>query len=300
MITCSDGWRLAAEILAPDQPRAVAVLGHAMFVDRRTLTRRLAPHLQSRGIAVVAFDLRGHGQSGPRAADGGSWGYDDLVENDVPAAVAFARARFPGLPLACVGNSLFGHATLAHLTRHDAPVDRLVMLACNYVHPEWGLRALADKGPLIALMAGITRAVGYLPARRLGQGSDDEAAPYIYDFLRNLRHRDWRARDGFSYAAHRWRVKTSILAVAGAGDRLLAPPDEARTMVTGCPNAQFVVVGKRSGLPFDPGHMHVAMDARCRPVWDQVADFILSDSSARRNSYSESSGTPPRSDSGTG
>src|SRR6476620_5688121 len=93
MIACSDGWRLDAEILAPPQPRAVAVLGHAMFVNRRTLTRRLAPHLQSRDIAVIAFDLRGHGGSRPRASDGGSWSYDDLVEYDVPAVIAFARAQ---------------------------------------------------------------------------------------------------------------------------------------------------------------------------------------------------------------
>lgn len=275
MITCRDGWRLDAELLTPVQPRAVAVLSHAMFVDRRTLTRRLAPHLVERGIAVLAVDMRGHGGSGPRAADGGSWCYDDLVEEDVPAAVAFARAQFPSLPLACIGHSLFGHATLAHLTRHDLPIDALVLLTSNYVHPEWGLRALADKGPLIVAMAAIARAVGYLPARRLGQGTDDEAAEYIYDFARSLRHRDWRARDGFSYADHRSRVTTPILAVAGAGDRLLAPPGEAQSMIAGCPNARFVVAGRASGLPFDPNHMQVAMDARCRPVWDQAADFIL-------------------------
>src|SRR5262245_58590813 len=124
MFTCRDGWRLDADLLVPEAPRAVAVLGHSMFANRRTLDRRgrgLASHLAARGIAVLNFDLRGHGGSTPHAAGGGRWRYDDLVEQDVPAAVDFARRQFPSLPLACVGHSLFGHAALAHLTRHAPP-----------------------------------------------------------------------------------------------------------------------------------------------------------------------------------
>jgi hypothetical protein len=36
-ITCADGWRLRGELRLPPSPRAVAVVGHAMMVDRRTL-----------------------------------------------------------------------------------------------------------------------------------------------------------------------------------------------------------------------------------------------------------------------
>jgi predicted alpha/beta hydrolase len=279
MITCGDGWVLRGEVLTPERPRAVAVVSHAMMVDRRTLDRPrgrgLVSHLRQQGIAVVWVDLRGHGQSGPRAEAGGRWNYDDLVERDVPALLEFARTRFPGLPLSCVGHSLFGHAALAHLCRHpEAPIDRLVMLACNYVHSGWGLRALADKGVLLVLMGALTRFYGRFPTRRIKLGTDDEAAPFVEDFLRNLKRRDWRARDGFSYAAARWRVKTPILAIAGAGDRMMAPPAEARSLVSSCANVQFHIAGRKTGLPFDPGHMAVAMDERCRPLWDQIAEFI--------------------------
>jgi predicted alpha/beta hydrolase len=279
MVTCRDGWRLHAEIVAPKSARAVAVVGHAMFVNRRTLDRRgrgLASHLSSRGIAVISFDLRGHGESRPTAAQGGRWGYDDLVEGDVPAMAAFAREHFPSLPLTVVGHSLFAHAALAHLTRHAAPFDKLVMLASNYVHSEWRLRSYADKGSMIIAMNAITRAVGYFPVRRMKLGSDDEAAPFVFDFWRNLRRREWHSRDGFSYDRARTKVVTPILSIAGAGDRMLAPPEDAYTLVASCPNSRFDVAGRRSGLPFDPGHMELVLDERCRPVWDQAADFILS------------------------
>jgi predicted alpha/beta hydrolase len=279
MVTCRDGWRLQVEVRTPPDPRAVAVVSHAMFVDRRTLDRPrgrgLVSQLVERGIAVLSFDLRGHGQSAPRAGEGGSWHYDDLVEGDVPAVVAHARAQFPSLPLACVGHSLFGHVVLAHLTRHATRIDKLVLLAGNYVHPEWPLRGFADKGATILLMCGITRALGYFPTRRMGLGSDDEAAPFVYDFLRNLSLRDWRSRDGFSYAAARSTVKTPILSIAGAGDRLLAPAGQVLSLIAPCPNARFHLAGRATGLAFDPGHMALAIDERCRPVWDQVADFIL-------------------------
>jgi oxygen-independent coproporphyrinogen-3 oxidase len=291
MVTCHDGWILRADVLTPPQPRAVAVVGHAMMVDRRTLDRPrgrgLVSHLSSRGVAVVCADLRGHGQSGPRAEQGGRWCYDDLVEGDVPALVAFARAQFPGLPLTCVGHSLFGHAALGHLCRHpDAAIDKLVLIACNYTHPEWGLRALADKGSLIVLMSAFTRLFGRFPTRRLKLGSDDESAPFIDDFVRGVRTRDWRARDGFSYAEARARVNRPIFAIAGAGDRVLAPPPEARSLVSSCPRVEFHTVGRRTGLPFDPGHMTLVLDERARPAWDQIADFILGDSR-------ESGSSPP-------
>jgi alpha-beta hydrolase superfamily lysophospholipase len=178
MLTCDDGWILQGEVLTPENPRAVAIVGHAMMVDRRTL-RQLVAHLVEQQIAVVWFDLRGHGESGPLPRDGGRWCYDDLVE-DVPQLIRFARERFPELPLMIVGHSLFGHATLAHLTRHPATrLDKLVLLASNFVHPEWNWRALADKGAPILLMSAITRAVGYFPVRLMKLGTADEAAPYV-------------------------------------------------------------------------------------------------------------------------
>jgi predicted alpha/beta hydrolase len=280
MVTCSDGWILHAEVLSPPEPRAVAVVGHAMMVDRRTLDRPrgrgLVSHLVSRGIAVVWPDLRGHGKSGPRAEVGGRWSYDDLVEGDVPALVTYARARFPGLPLACVGHSMFGHAALGHLGRHpDAPIDKLALVACNYAHPEWRLRSVAAKSSLMALMSALTRVFGHFPTRRLNLGNNSESAPFVEDVFRSVRRRDWRARDGFSYAEARARVKTPILSLAGAGDRVLAPPSEARTFVSRCPRAEFHIVGRKSGLTFDPGHMSIVLDERARPVWDQIASFIV-------------------------
>jgi predicted alpha/beta hydrolase len=275
-IVCADGWRLRGEVVAPERPRAAALVGHAMMVDRRTLDRPrgrgLVSHLASSGVACVWFDLRGHGQSGPLPHEGGDWSYDDLVDHDVPALVAFARARFPSLPLAAVGHSLFAHVALARLLRHpETPVDRLVLLAANVPQPIW--QGVA-KPVLIELMGAITRVAGRLPVRRLGAGSDDEARGYIADFTRMKRAHRWHARDGFQFLDARPSLRRPVLALVGAGDRLYAPPEEARALVRPLAGpVDFRIVGRPS-LPFDPGHMSLVLDERARPAWDLVADFI--------------------------
>jgi len=280
-VDCPDGWRLHGELLTPENTRAVAVVGHAMFVDRRTLDRPrgegLVSHLAARGIAVVWPDLRGHGKSGPRPEDGGDWTYDQLVA-DVPALLDFARAQFPGLPLHAVGHSLFGHVTLAHLARHpETALDGLVMLACNTANPEWRARPLRwlEKGAYVALSGTLVRLFGRVPIRRLKLGSDDEPRGYIDDFVRTWLIADWRARDGFSYYAALPSVRTPILAMVGAGDRLFSPPVDVQGLMRRVPRAEVEIVGRRSGLPVDPGHMALVLDPRMRPVWERAASFML-------------------------
>ena len=280
-VECSDGFRLSVQVVTPLRPRAAAVVGHAMMVDRRTMDQRgdgVVSALARRGIAAIWPDLRGHGGSGPLAAAGGSWSYGDLVELDTPALLRFARQRFPGLPVAAVGHSLFGHVALAHVARHpEADVDGLVLLAANVWAPRWepDPRLRLEKRLAMEALAAIVRAWGYFPSRRLGVGSCDEAAPMIRRLVDNVREDDWRSEDGFSYAAALPSVRRPLLSIAAAGDRRLCSPGCAARFVAAVRGAELLVVGLRSGLVTDGGHMALVTDPRCRPAWDRVADFIL-------------------------
>lgn len=280
---CDDGWRLALDVIEPAAPRAAVVLGHAMMVDRRTLDYRgdgLASHLARRGLAVVAADLRGHGESGPLASEGGSWSYDDLVEQDTPALIAYACRRFPGLRLTLVGHSLFGHVSLAYVARHPgAEVQALVLLAGNiwlrrFEPSRW--RRLEKRAFLLASLP-LVRAFGYFPARRLRIGPVDEARDYWAHLVDYARQNDWRARDGFSYADALARVRRPVLGLVGAGDRFYCHPETAQRFLAQVAGARLEIVGRHSGLAFDPDHMDLVTRTGCRPVWDRVADFALGD-----------------------
>lgn len=297
---CDDGWRLRGEWVLPPAPRAVAIAGHAMLADRRTLDRPsgqgLVTTLARRSIAVLWPDLRGHGLSGPRAEDGGDWGYDDLVDLDVPALVNAARSRFPGLPVFAVGHSLFGHVALAHAARYPAvPLAGVAMISCNMCNPEWRRRPLGwiTKGVLLEIVRGVGLVAGRFPARRLRLGSNDEALGYVQDFARFWRTGHWRARDGFSYYEALSRVRVPVRAWVGAGDRLMSPPAEAQGIVSPVPGARLEVVGRTSGLPFDPGHMATVLDRRVRPMWEDVASFVCS-AGAREDQGPDRPTTPVR------
>lgn len=290
-VACGDGWILSVGLVAPPAPRAVAVAGHAMMVDRRTLDARgegLVSALVERGIAVVWPDLRGHGGSGPLAAAGGIWSYDDLVEEDTPALYRFAAERFPGLPIVAVGHSLFGHVALAHAGRHpEARVSGYALLAANVWQPDCEPSPLRwlEKRAMMETCAALLRPRGYLPVRAFRFGSVDEAGRYFLQLVEWVRRGEWDAADGFSYRAALAGIDRPVLSIAGAGDRLLGNPASIRRFVAPLPDHRLLVAGSggkgdpRDGallpLPFDPDHMGLVTDRRARPVFEAVADFVL-------------------------
>ena len=82
VLPTTDGHQLVADLHLPEgSPKGLALLGHAMMVDRRTMDRPkghgLASVLVSRGFAVLNVDFRGHGESVLHT--GLSFSFDDIV-----------------------------------------------------------------------------------------------------------------------------------------------------------------------------------------------------------------------------
>ncbi len=65
-----------------------------------------------------------------------------------------------------------------------------------------------------------------------------------------------------------------MLAIVGAGDRLFANADSVRAWVAPLPDCTVRVAGVQSGLSFDPGHMPLATDRRCRPMWEGIVGWL--------------------------
>lgn len=282
--TTDDGWTLRGEHLVPGgTPRACAVLGHAMMVDRRTMDRRsagLATTLADRGIAVLSFDLRGHGESGPGAAQGGSWSYDSFVRFDVPALVAEGRRRHPDLPVVLVGHSLAGHAAMisAGLAPDGAP-DAVVGLAANLWAPRFEPSRVLRlaKGAALASWAAATVRRGFFDPRRLRMGTDAEPWPYVWQFLRMFLRDELSSLDGRDdYAAALGRVAVPVLAVSSTGDRLFGRPEAIERFLSLLPEGRVThrVVTSDDVQP-PPDHMGLVVAERCRPVWQEVADWIV-------------------------
>lgn len=101
---------LAARLDLPaGPPRAYALLVHGFTCSMDlAITRRIAEGLAGEGLAVVRFDLPGHGKSGGVFSEGNFSEYRAAVLT----AVAYMRARFEA-PTVLVGHSLGGAAIIS-------------------------------------------------------------------------------------------------------------------------------------------------------------------------------------------
>lgn len=100
-------------------PKAVLLLGHGVTANRAVMA--LAANAFARnGYTAVAIDFWGHGRSRERF----DWRANDA---QVSTWCDWARARFPGLPLAYLGHSMGGEAG-DRAFRDEAKVDAFVSM----------------------------------------------------------------------------------------------------------------------------------------------------------------------------
>ena len=282
-----DGWDLAIEVEeAMGEPIAIAVLGHAMMADRRSMDRPagegFASTLRKSGIRVIRFDARGHGGSStPPAGRPWSWNYDELVRQDLPTVVAHARRMEPTLPVGVIGHSLFGHVAMASAGSgaYEEPPDWHVLMATNTWLPSLEPSTVRRwrKSFQVHVMRGITAIAGRMPARTLRIGPADEAKPYIQDISGFWLRDRWGSRDGVNYLETARQVSGPILSVLGEGDALLGHPVAASQWAShlGPDGAQVWQVGAGTyGLSHDPDHMGLVTDHRCQPLWEAVGQWI--------------------------
>ncbi len=298
-IRTSDGWSLRAGVCEPraaagEGPRGVAVLAHALMARRSEFHQEgggFAGFLAARGWRVVSFDFRGHGDSGPTAASGARYTYDDLVHADLPAVVSCARSRARGkLPVVVVGHSLGGHTSLVAQATGAIDVDALVGFgACPWVRAldpsrvRWAAKRAVVEGMLAA-----ARRVGRFPARALGRGSDDESLACIEDIARFARV-GWTSADGaVDYLEAIGRVGVPVLQVVSAGDRLECAPACGASLLERCGGGAardlLRIDGGDEGRKA-PGHMGMVTSARVTRAWTEVEEWMGMWARARGAAY---------------
>jgi alpha-beta hydrolase superfamily lysophospholipase len=118
-----DGARLFARSWLPDRPRAVVLLVHGL-AEHSGRYEATARFFVAHGLAVHAFDHRGHGQSPGLRVHVASF---EEYRRDLRAALSSARAAHPGLPLVLLGHSQGGLVALTHALRDPGGLAGLVL-----------------------------------------------------------------------------------------------------------------------------------------------------------------------------
>lgn len=143
--------------------------------------------LDASGHRVLIHEWRGIGSSSLRAARNCNWGYRELLQSDLAAAVAAARDSAPDARIWLAGHSLGGQLACIAAARASQTVAGVAVIASGApyfaAYPgrmRWTLRIIFR---LFPALAGL---VGYFPGRRLGWGGN-EARGVISDWARTGR-----------------------------------------------------------------------------------------------------------------
>jgi alpha-beta hydrolase superfamily lysophospholipase len=117
--------RLFEQSWAPAEPKVVLGLVHG-YGEHSGRYEAAARHLADRGVAVQAFDLRGHGRS-----EGKRCFVRDFGEflTDVDAMLELAARRWPGTPLFLMGHSLGGLIASHYVIDRSPALSGLVLSA---------------------------------------------------------------------------------------------------------------------------------------------------------------------------
>jgi alpha-beta hydrolase superfamily lysophospholipase len=225
----SDGVQLATRLWWMDgDARAIVVLVHGLSSTKdHPHVVALATMMRDRGLDVMSYDARGHGESEGFSTLG------DLERNDVAAAVARARTRHPRVAL--VGASMGAIAALAY-AEGDPSLEGVVVVSSP-----------ADWRIPFRLRALLTVALARTRPGRL------VAARHTHVRI----HPVWNPTEPPRSVVRRVVSAVPLAIVHGRRDRLIPFHFSLSVTVTELPDAHAVVV-PGMGHAFDPvGHVAI-------------------------------------------
>ena len=272
-LTAADGYRLGATRFAPPGGAHARLVVAGATAVPQGFYRRFAIAAAARGFDTLTLDYRGIGRSAPPRLRGFRMDYLDWARLDLAAAVE--SMRDPQRPLCLVGHCYGGHA-FGLLPNHDAVAGFYTFATGAGWHgwmprfERWRVQFMWHViGPLA------TRALGYLPMRRLGMGED-----LPLDAFRQWRH--WcrfpryffddpacpELRELFA------RVRTPIVAVNALDDHW-APPASRDAFMAGYRFAPWTAVTLDPRTYGPIGHMGYFRE-RSAALWHGAMDWVES------------------------
>lgn len=166
-VESGDGHRFELIDVTPAGAARAMLLLPGMGISARHyigFARCLADH----GTQVFIHEWRGNGSSSLRAGKGRDWGYRELIEEDLHAAVQAATERV-GAPLWLAGHSLGSQLACLAAARKPDSSSGLILIAGGAPYARvfpWPMRVLlAILFRAFPVMSGL---VGHFPGKRLG------------------------------------------------------------------------------------------------------------------------------------
>ncbi|HVU21413.1 MAG TPA: lysophospholipase [Rhizomicrobium sp.] len=271
-----DGLRLPLRHWDAKSPIAIIVALHGMS-DYSEAFEMPGTWWAQNGITTYAYDQRGFGKS-PRP---GLWAGGNVLRGDLDDFVDAARAKFPGVPVYALGESMGGAVVLTALASSMPPrADGIILVAPAVWSRDdmpWSYRAalwtVAHTAPWMTFTG---RGLKIWPSdniemlRKLAHDplfQHETRADAIYGLV-NLMDEARRAPGHMT-------AKTPILFLYGANDQII-PKEPTEQVIRG--------LGKQAVVHrYAHGYHMLLRDLDAKKVWSDTLDWIASGRSATLN-----------------
>ncbi|AXE36187.1 alpha/beta fold hydrolase [Chromobacterium phragmitis] len=223
----------------------------------------LAHFLADAGYDVYVADLRGRGRSTPKIGPHSRHGQTETICEDLPALHEFVRRKSGGQRAHWIAHSWGGVHMTSCLVRYPeiaAQVGSAVYFGAKRSVRVRNLNKLIEVDFMWNTASRwLIRAFGYLPARRIRLGADDESDKSHLQSKLWAQPKPWvDSDDGFDYAAAAEAGHLPpILYFAAANDPCRGHPEDVRRFrdESGPHLSRLHLLGRRAGHLHDYNHV---------------------------------------------
>jgi predicted alpha/beta hydrolase len=272
---------------SPENGKGIPVLLiHGSIEDSRIFYSKsgkgLAPYLAQSGFDVFVPDLPGKGKSKPLVKKGFHHSQQDFIDSDFNDYVDHIRSFHPEEKIRVGAHSWGGVLILAWYAKYGSLENfgPMVFFGAKRRVATVSLKRFFMIDLMWMLVGQISTALlGYLPAKRLKMGSDNEPASFYRQTNRWVYSKDWRDLKTGEDLARKLREKNlpPILYFAGIKDTVLGNPKDVRRLMneTGGDNASFLLLSKENGNAVNYGHINMLTSSACREDHFPIAESWL-------------------------
>jgi len=222
------------------------------------------PYLAAQGFDVYAADLRGRGMSRPHVNKDSDYGQSDSIKEEIPAFLEEIKKIRGMPPQIWAAHSWGGVLISAFMSRnpeYSSDIDALVYFGAKRYVSVWNKDRILQISFFWNFIARIiVYFKGYLPAKKLGVGSDDESKLSHRGSIQWVKSKNkWiDIADGFDYKGALEKVSIPpILYLAAARDRCLGNPVDVKYFQRESQqnNAEYWLLSKKNGNLHDYDHV---------------------------------------------